>query len=621
MKKNIIPIGILLAIMITFFLFGFYNLSKFETSDEYLWKHTRISQYWEALKKKDWEKTYIDNKPGVSMVLISGLGLLLEPHPETHHIKDRSLSGNNIYATYEVSRTEKINFSLRLPILFFNTLFLIYFFWIIKKLLLSRWLALMAVALIAFSPPLIGISQIINPDALLWSLASASFLTFLALIKEHQRKLVFLCGVLCGFSLLSKYTANILFPSFLMIVILNYIFNNKSIVEKNEGTKKYWLGNLLNLLIIFLIACLIYSIFFPVVFKDPSVLYLGTIGFSGFRMIILPFMFFVILIVLDIKRNNSRIIERVAKFLEEKKSLILRLVSFLMLCIFLTIIANVLTGQKMIPIDEIQDSVYSKGKLGYEKVFKKYSLVEEILVGFYPFVFSLTPIVLILVGSLWMWVLKKGKTKYELYLVSISIFTFIYFLASALSKVLTNVRYSIILYPLFSLLAVVGFSQLVNLLFKNNFKKFLLALIIIFLALISVWHSRPYYLSYVNSLLPQKFNITDSWGYGSYEAAQFLNSLPEAEKLIIWTNRKGVCQFFKGKCIRSQRINLSKTNPPDYFVISRRGMLKNNFSWTIPSLAKNSPDYYYSKVENDFVWKLEISDRPSNFVAIVKSEE
>jgi len=201
-------------------------------------------------------------------------------------------------------------------------------------------------------------------------------------------------------------------------------------------------------------------------------------------------------------------------------------------------------------------------------------------------------------------------------------FTLLYFVATLFSGVLANPRYSIILYPLYAFLAAVGIYEFSNLtkikkiLFqRNNIWMFLI--IIIFSGIFSLWKIKPFYLNYESFLLPKKYVVTDAWGYGEYEAAQYLNSLPNPEKIIIWSDRSAICQFIKGKCIRDYKIDLSKTIP-DYLVISRRGEIRHKFEWRYPELVKKGSLDYYTLPS---VWKINIGGRPDNFVKIIKSEE
>jgi len=146
--------------------------------------------------------------------------------------------------------------------------------------------------------------------------------------------------------------------------------------------------------------------------------------------------------------------------------------------------------------------------------------------------------------------------------------------------------------------------------------------LIILFGMIQFWRIKPFYFSYTNFLLPQKYTIHDSWGHGSYEAAQYLNSLPRAEDLTIWSNSDTVCRFFKGQCLRSRKINLNLVKP-DYFVISKRGALKekNHFEFTADSKNAKEGEYYFKNLDKNYVWQILIDNRPENFIKIVKFEK
>jgi len=219
--------------------------------------------------------------------------------------------------------------------------------------------------------------------------------------------------------------------------------------------------------------------------------------------------------------------------------------------------------------------------------------------------------------------LRNKIKKYHLYVLFISIFSIIYFVSLLYSNVLTNPRYCIMLYPLFAFLTALGANEIVSDL-KDAYKKYALyitSVIIIFFGLISLWQIKPFYFNYTNSLLPHKFIITDSWGYGEYEASQYLNSLPNSENLMIWSDRSAICQFLKAGCIRDYKIDITKTRP-DYFVISKRGSMRHKFEWKYPELAnKGNLEYYEDNLINNYEWSLFINDRPENFVKIIKTEE
>lgn len=208
---------------------------------------------------------------------------------------------------------------------------------------------------------------------------------------------------------------------------------------------------------------------------------------------------------------------------------------------------------------------------------------------------------------------------------------FIFFLGALLSNVFVNVRYSVMLYPLFAVLTAIGSLIILeklklfistkyhNSLFTKRKKLYsILIITIIFTHAISLYKIKPFFFNYTNSLLPKKFVVTDAWGYGFYEAAQYLNSLPDAENLVVWMDRSGVCQFFVGKCIASREIYFNHTDV-DYLILTRRGSI---IKKPTPITAEKNhwftkTTYYSEKYFNTPEWEIFIDNRPKNFVKII----
>ncbi len=619
-KKINLPMFSLLFSIIIFYVFGLYHLGKFETVDEHFWKFERVPQYWKALKDHNLKKTYINDKPGITVALLSGTGLFFERHPENLRIRDNQTTQNNLLTVYDSSQTERVNMALRLPILLFNGLFLLFFFWIIKKITASDWIAAFSVLLIALSPILIGISQIINPDSLLWTFSAASIFSYFALLKTQEKKFVFLTALFTGLSLLSKYSANILFPFFLLILLSEYFIYFEKYKEK---TREYFFSNFLRLLIIFVGSLVTFSAFMPAVFVKMKYLYRGTVGAPGFSAIILPFVLFIFLLLLDILICKSFFLKKTGAWLFQNQQKLFKVLSAIILFIFLAVILNTLAGQKFIPFEKLIDDMYRSGKDVFGAILQNdvlpLKLSKELLLQFYPFVFSQLPFLLLVILIFWTKILFKGLQNFRSLVFFCMLVPVIYFSALIFSNVSANIRYSIMLYPLFAFLGGIVFFEL-----SQGFKKYktenvriFLVILIIITAIISLWKTKPFYFNYSNFLLPKNFIITDSWGYGEYEAAQYLNSLPDTKNLLVWTDRSALCQFIKGRCIRDYKIDLNKT-VPDYFVLSRRGVIRHQFVWKYPELAKKDSYYYYTKTP---IWSIEINGKPDQFVKIIESEE
>jgi len=619
-NEKIIIFSLLLVSVVLFFCFGFYHLTKFETTDEHLWKYDRIGSYWEGLRDKDWEKTYINDKPGVTIALFSGIGLLFEPEPEKYRIKDK------FFTIFNTNKTERVNFVFRFPILLLATLSLPLFFWLIRKAFDSDWLALFSVIFIALNPILVGITQIINPDSFLWIFGGLSVFSYLAFLNKKEKKFLLMTGIFTGFAMLSKYTAIILFLLYFLFFLAKIAF------KKNEDANadyKLILKEILNLFLIFFISIAIFIFFIPAIFIEPSYLTKGVAQF--FRRGNLNGLIFLGIFILGlIAFYRNRFFNFSANFLAKHKNKILAVVCILFALLLLLLVINVWSGQKLIPLDELRDTAYAqepkKFNFGrmlkddgfFEKNIKLYSLEA------YPFIFSLNPLsFLLVIFLLGRAIFKKIKDDRSIVLFSVISFSLIYFLMTVAVRVVANVRYSLILQSLFSFLSAIALVALLESLKLKERKYFVFcAFFILVINFYFLWSIRPFYFSYESPLLPKKFTVNSTWGSGFYEAAEYLNSKPDAENLTIYSNSATICPFFKGKCLNSRKIDLNIVKP-DYFIISKRGELKekNKFIFTNPDFKGKPSSYYFDNIENNYEWAIFIGDRRENYVKIVKFEK
>ena len=628
-KKEKIVIFTLLSISIlTFFSFGFYHLGKFETTDEHLWKYDRVPQYWQALKEKDWEKTYINDKPGVTVALISGFGLISEPDPKLNqNLPVKNVSDSSLFEKYDYQQSEKTNFNFRLPILIFSTLSLLAFFYLSYKAFGSYKTALLITTLIGTNPILLGISQIINPDSFFWIFGGLSALAYIALLKTQKRSLLIACGILVGFALLSKYTAFILFAFFILSAMGKIIFQKKETASKINW--KNIVSYILEIIAIFIVAISIFAIFLPAVFVNPDYLFKGISQFLSLKLILAGIGLILISALLIAWKRN--IIGRTIEELSQRKNLILSISLSLFSFLIIISVLNVWTNQKIAPVNELRDLAYvnEPKEFNFKPLLdrKNESFLDTaklFLMEAYPFIFSISPLLILLTIFITVqaWREKISLKNYPV-LFAISLFAIIYFISTLLAHIVTNARYSIILYPFISIFGAIAIIELFKS-FNLKMSKNILAVstLIILFGMIQFWRIKPFYFSYTNFLLPQKYTIHDSWGHGSYEAAQYLNSLPRAEDLTIWSNSDTVCRFFKGQCLRSRKINLNLVKP-DYFVISKRGALKekNHFEFTADSKNAKEGEYYFKNLDKNYVWQILIDNRPENFIKIVKFEK
>lgn len=615
-----------------FFSFGLHHLTKFETTDEHFWKYERIPEYWQAIREHKWKKTAINDKPGISVTLISGSGLLFAD-PTEHRIRDASMTQDGALTIYDAGKTEAINLALRLPLLIINALLLL-FIWYALKRTYDEWLALFTVLFIALSPILLGISQIMNPDTLLWSFGAAGFFSFLALLKTRERKFLFAAILGTALALLSKYTANILFPLYLAVLVGAAFWQNTD----SEDILATFRRTLRSLLLIFLGTLIVFSFFLPAVFVKPELLWEGTLGFLHTMRILIPLAFFLFLLSLDVWVNKGRVLALSIGWFQKHLLLPSRFLLVLPFLFFGAVFLLGLGNQSIVPLETLMLDARSEGGLVFPLLQETQAVpafLQKLFVAAYPFVFSLPPLVLFLILFLLLrYLFSKEATEKTFFfpVLLLSYFSLAYFATSLSAGVLTNSRYTILLYPLFAFLAAIGLRELGELVLswgKKYFphgtlptaKNITLALFFVTLAslILTWWHTKPFAFNYTSPFLRSDFVIHDAWGLGLYEAAQYINSLPEREgkPILLWSDRNGICQFLThARCLTGYRLDTMKT-PPDYFVISKRGVER---GYRAIDRETRAVLVNYETLSEDAVWRLDIGGRPDNFILVVPAK-
>jgi hypothetical protein len=127
LKKRLIFLIIIFVLTFNFFL-GFSRLSRFSAVDEPYWTYDRTPKFWQAIKEHRWKNTKVNDKPGITVAWLSGLGL-----PWVDPLSYKSLRGDP-KTPAQMEEIRKINFSLRFPIFLFVLLTLPLFYFFLKKL-------------------------------------------------------------------------------------------------------------------------------------------------------------------------------------------------------------------------------------------------------------------------------------------------------------------------------------------------------------------------------------------------------------------------------------------------------------------------------------------------------
>ena len=612
MQKKItekMAIFLFLLVYLIYFSFGFFHLAQFQTADEHLWIGERVHTYWHSLSPKDWIKTQLsDNpgsdkpsKPGVTVALISGIALFWEKNPQ----KDIS----------NILEVESLYKSFRLPILFFNALFMFYIFWLIKKITANFWIAFWSFTLMLLSPILLGISQIVNPDSFLWLFSVATILTFIAYLETEEKKFLFLSPVMLGLSLLTKYVSTIFFPFLFLIFVLFCLLNiPKWKNEKIEVSQKILKFSFFYLLTFFG-SLIVFSFFMPAVFMDKQIFLKGTVGYSSMKKIIPLILFTQFIIILDSILFKNFYIEKIFAFIRIHLKSLFKIIFLLLAISFLLVLINWNVGTPLLNKDSAIDYSLS------EAIFNKNSpFVKNFLYQFFPLIFSLTPFTIVFI--LFFWIRQGlGKISHLFLSIAISSFIIIYYLALIVEKLPSTVRYAIVIYPLVLIIASLGIYEFFSHDKLKKINKIYISFAIIAISFISLWQIKPFYFSYINFLLPEKYILSGAWGYGGHEAAQYLNSLPNSKDIVVWADYGGFSKFFKGTTYR-RYILKNEWKKVDYYVFSQQGKMMYDY-WC--NKRKNTCQRKYVPLNNFLetktpVWELYIDDRPDNFIKIYKAE-
>ena len=543
----------LIGICCLFLFFGTYHLGKFMSVDEPKWLDIRVPQLYQAIETHDWAATYINDKPGILPAALAGT---------VNFFLDRNDFGPE--------NLENYLFWWRFPIVFFNFLMLPLIWYLLKKLF-DKKVALLAIGLIALNPILIGIGQIVNPDATLWSTALISVLSFFLYLKTNKSRYIYLSGLFLGLALLSKYFASIFFVLFFLIIYIEYLYG--------LTTKGQLCRRAIDVALISIISIGIYALLFPATWVNPSQILIGTIGSPILAPGIKPILIGMILVFIEIFFIKGKI----TTWLRDKDitTKYLSIVLSVAFCLFNTLLLlNILLHYQFFNPDNFLLGAFAKGQ-------------QQLSGDFFTsgYTILLTQTLPLLIGANLFFILaifKKVEIRENLFVTSVFVLTTIFLVGGTLGNFVVDARYQIVLYPLYCILAAIFFILIT--------KKYFIVLTTALLGIsfVILWNVLPFPYLYTNILNFQHSTITEAWGFGGYEVAQQLNRLPNATELVIWSDREGVNEFFVGKTYWRGSDNPFEHHDIDYFVLSRGGQIifRNTGSGRYYQIGITLKDYY-----------------------------
>lgn len=596
---------LLLIIFVTglFFVFGLSRLTEYAAVDEPLWIDGRIAKYWKNIAQHDWRHTNISDKPGITVAIASGPGLWFKSTTDYPTTPDK---------------IESFYFTYRFPLLLSITLLLPLFYFFLERFV-GRRRALFSYVFIATSPILIGMSKIINPDSLLWLFAPLSLLSYFVFLKRGSFRYLIFSGIFLGLALLTKYVSNILFIFFLGLIFLEYLFHPKLIVIPFV---EYLKKSLKNFALLTFSALATFYILFPAVWLKPYKLLTSTLLSQAFEKIAPLFVIIIAFVLIDQWVNKARITTALLVLLEKAKYGVAVIIGIVFFSSALFTILNTWLG--MTPYNFMDLLAAPK------TIADKSDFIGIFLTNFYPLLFGVTPLVFLSLLAAPFFFLKKSFTesvalRTSFYLI---IFILLYYLGTTVNNVAAIVRYQIVLFPIAAIIAGITLEHILVWIHKRlsvremptpvfaaSFVAFVGAVTLLF---------TPFPLSYASSLLPAKYHIdVKDMGAGSYEAAEYLNTLPDAEHMLIWTDKDGVCKFFVGRCKRNRNYEALRKDGLDYIVVSagRKSrttkMMSGDIISSKPGLIRF--DQYYDRTDPAFA--VHVNSRPTHYVKVFKFEK
>ena len=632
MKKRVVTILIFLCIIGSSLYFGLPRLHNFTGVDEPYWTYGRVPKFWASIASHKWSGTNICDKPGVTLAMISGAGLpLTSGNPKDYQ--------NIRYEAKTPDQAQKIRdiyFDLRLPVFIFTLLMLPIFYLLIRKLLGTR-VARFSLIFIGLSPILLGISLIINSDAILWILTALSTLSLFVFFKTAQKKYLLLSGFFLGLSVITKYVANVLFVYFFLVLMMEYIFH----AHKTQEIGKYFREAFLNFLILIATTMATAFIFFPAAWVKISVLLNATVTNPVFSSTLPVFIGIIVLLGIDIVLLKNKFSGLLFGFLAKNKKTLAKTISAVFLVFGAIVFLHVFLQVKIFNIESLiaapkgitptqnldaTDASVKKiiSSSGKENILTKITWLYPgaIAADVYGLLFSISPLVLILllIAIIGIW-RKKELDRDTITVIYIITFILIFYLGSTVDNVITTVRYQIMVYPLAFVAAAIGASQLLD---SEKIKRFLPAVsaayaVSIIILFSSLYFINPYFLAYASEALPKNFIVNfKGMGEGSFEAATYLNNLPGAHDMTIWSDKGAVCEAFVGRCYIDFKAKTFLGNKIDYFVVSTdRKSRSLKMSGSVQKLA----DFKKAYSNQDYTFNVTIGGRKVNYVNVIKGED
>jgi 4-amino-4-deoxy-L-arabinose transferase-like glycosyltransferase len=585
---------LLLCIVVLFVSLCSYRLGQFMTADENYWLYERIPAYYHAWDSWKLHKTLINDKPGVTLALVAAPAMALYPDPYQFVVHDPGLGGGG--ERYDSAALERVLLAFRLPLVLFGALCLVLIALALRTLVGSGTSLIMTLG-IATMPFVVGISRIMNPDTLLWSTSTVALLALLAWGQTGAWRWLLVGIAATSLALLSKYTAVFVIILAFGALVTQALLSGTSLWTWTRGVVLWLVG-----------TATLSALLLPALFVRPQKLFDIFGQFELHRYI--PLLGFGVLLTLIIvllwRRYGTTTLARQLILWSARVSTIILSVGI--------VVAYALRAfypqwpMWVLPLDlkDFIDTVNYNGlylapwqTLAWNASALLYTLPLGWLM---PLVFS----------PFFIWRNTVPRNIQLLVLVS-SVGILSYFAMLTLMGVAASPRYIVFVYPLSVLLAGATHFMLWQRLAKYAQASHASILLLLGCILWPGLSMLPHTYSYQNPLTPAGTSTSSHWGLGGYEAAHYLNSLPNTKDLQIWSDYDGVCEFIEGHCVTNYTYDQNIFNP-DYYVLSKRGEERYmGRSLRFERLSGLRAYRYYSKVP---AYQYCLDSNPSNCVRV-----
>lgn len=565
----------LFVVCALFLGFALHHLGQFISVDEEKWLYVRIRQLYLALASGDFARTYINDKPGILPSLLAGIVMNFT---DVKH--------------YNPVNVENFLFWWRLPIVLFNLALILVMYKLLKHLF-DKTAALIITAIIAGNPTLIGMSQIVNPDATLWSTCACASLSFLLFIKSLRVRYVFLCSLFLALALISKFAATYFFLAFFVISVGAYV---QGLVSR-EKFKTLCLG----WLAVLILSSLGYYLLFPAAWFSWSILWRGTLGCDIIHPVLRPFAALVLLFTIEASLLKGRPVAWIQSKLDLPRHLFGVLGLLLFSLLSYVIIRNFADA-----------SFFGSLKKGYRGGAE---FLPSLFANTFVFLSTISTVTLLglialSVVGIAQWFRKTLYQRIESprHLTLIFVLGISYILGTSLTGFYASSRYQMLTFPFYAAAAGLAYMSLS----KRHGLTFLLVVSLSFLEILEV---SPFYFCFSNRINIRNEIITEAWGFGGYEAAKWAAARFDGDNTKIWFDREGFSQFSNNDVYRWNKKPW-EIKGLDYLVLTTRGRMWAEGArkglesrWLYGPLLE-----YYDKPPE---FEVRVGGNPKNFVRIV----